>query len=190
MIISHWKEDYLTNTLNNYRRSLIRFCTWKGKDKENPAILNTEKEDARAYVIESQNELSRRTLANHISALRSFFHFCQVRGLVKNNPFKVLSLPKTDLPLPQFLTEQQAKSLMQSPYLVHQDSVKADFLATRDCLILELLYGAGLRISEVVGLNFEHLELPSGFVRVLGKGRKDVLPHRKSNSQQIQGLQK
>ena len=161
------------NTLKNYRRSLVRFCTWKGKDKENQAILKTDKQNARAYVIESQNELSRRTLANHISALRSFFHFCQVRGLVKNNPFKVLSLPKTDLPLPQFLTEQQAKNLMQSPYSVHKDSGKADFLATRDCLILELLYGAGLRVSEVVGLNFEHLELSSGFVRVLGKGRKE-----------------
>jgi integrase/recombinase XerC len=161
------------NTLKNYRRSLIRFFTWKGTQRGNRVILNTEKQDARAYVIESQNELSRRTLANHISALRSFFHFCQIRGLIKGNPFKVLSLPKTDVSLPQFLTEQQAKNLMQAPYWVHKDSGKADFLATRDCLILELLYGAGLRVSEVVGLNFEHLELPSGFVRVLGKGRKE-----------------
>jgi integrase/recombinase XerC len=161
------------NTLKNYRRSLIRFCAWKRTQDENQAILNTEKQDARAYVIECQNELSRRTLANHISALRSFFHFCQIRGLVKNNPFKILSLPKTDVSLPQFLTEQQAKNLMQTPYWVHKDSGKADFLATRDCLILELLYGAGLRVSEVVGLNFEHLELPSGFIRVLGKGKKE-----------------
>ena len=161
------------HTLKNYKFSLQRFNLWLQKASISSGILETSKQTARSYLIESQGILSRKTLANQVSALRSFFQFCQTRGWSQANPFKNLSLPKPEKTLPKFLTEQQAKELMDSPYLVHQDSNSSDFLSARDRIILELMYGSGLRVSEVVGLNHEHLDMNQMLIRVRGKGNKE-----------------
>jgi len=161
------------HTLRNYKGALQKFAHWLGKDSNENKLNQVDRQIARSYLIEAQNSLSRRTLANQVSALRCFYQFCQTRGWVISNPFKNLSLPKAEKPLPKFLTEKQARALMSAPTLVHQDSNHADFLAMRDGIILELMYGAGLRVSEVVCLNHEHLDLPSGIIRVKGKGNKE-----------------
>ncbi|MEK9772356.1 MAG: site-specific tyrosine recombinase/integron integrase [Opitutae bacterium] len=161
------------HTLRNYRGSLLQFSEWLDREESLRSILLTDKEIARSYLIEVQSNLSRKTLANQVSALRSFFQFCQVRGWTKSNPFKNLSLPKPEKTLPKFLTEAQAKLLMESPSQVHLHAKEADFLATRDRIILELLYGAGLRVSEVVALNHEHIDPHRMTVRVKGKGNKE-----------------
>ena len=135
------------------------------------SIVQTTKQTARSYLIESQDLLARKTLANQVSALRTFFQFCQTRKWTQSNPFKNLSLPKPEKSLPKFLTTQQAKALMNSPSIVHQDSRESSF--SRDKIILELMYGAGLRISEVSNLNHEHLDLKNLSVRVIGKGQKE-----------------
>ena len=161
------------HTLRNYKGALQKFAHWLGKDSNENKLNQVDRQIARSYLIEAQNSLSRRTLANQVSALRCFYQFCQTRGWTNSNPFKNLSLPKAEKPLPKFLTEKQARALMSAPTLVHQDSNHADFLAMRDGIILELMYGAGLRVSEVVCLNHEHLDLPSGIIRVKGKGNKE-----------------
>ena len=161
------------HTLRNYKGALQKFAHWLGKDSNGNKLNKVDRQIARSYLIEAQNSLSRRTLANQVSALRCFYQFCQTRGWANSNPFKNLSLPKAEKPLPKFLTEKQARALMSAPILVHQDSNHADFLAMRDGIILELMYGAGLRVSEVVRLNHEHLDLPSGIIRVKGKGNKE-----------------
>lgn len=161
------------HTHRNYRGSLLRFQEWLGKEISGSSLLSTNQEIARSYLIEIQSNLSRKTLANHVSALRSFFQFCQVRGWTSSNPFKNLSVPKPEKTLPKFLTESQARALMESPTLVHMGTKEADFLSTRDRIILELLYGSGLRVSEVVALNHEHIDPAHMTVRVKGKGNKE-----------------
>jgi len=161
------------HTTRNYKLSISRFTHWLLLQSPSLSILESNKLVARSYLIEGQNSLSRSTIANHISALRSFFQYCQKRGWIEINPFKNLPIPKPDKPLPKFLTEQQAKILMSSPAFIHADSKNADFIISRDIIILELLYGAGLRVSEVVGLNHEHIDTANQAVRVKGKGAKE-----------------
>mgnify|MGYP000005513172 FL=1 len=161
------------HTSRNYKGALQKFAHWLCLETKENKLTKVDRQIARSYLIEAQNSLSRRTLANQVSALRCFYQFCQTRGWANSNPFKNLSLPKAEKSLPKFLTEKQARSLMSAPALVHQDSNQADFLATRDGIILELMYGAGLRVSEVVSLNHEHLDLPNRIIRVIGKGNKE-----------------
>lgn len=162
-----------TNTLRNYQGALVKFSNWLLQITNKPDLLKINKEVARSYLIEAQGSLSRKTLANQISALRSFYHYSQKRKEIEYNPFKNLSLPKPDKKLPEFLSEKDAKELMNSPSLVHRGANHADFLSMRDNIILELMYGSGLRVSEVISLNYEHIDFPNQTIRVLGKGKKE-----------------
>jgi integrase/recombinase XerC len=84
-------------------------------------------------------------------------------------------LPKLEQRLPKFLTEDQMLQLLAGPQrLLENESIDA-FTACRDRLVMELLYGAGLRVSELTGLNYGSVDLEAGVARVLGKGRKERL---------------
>ena len=98
------------HTHRNYRGSLLRFQEWLGKEISGSSLLSTNQEIARSYLIEIQSNLSRKTLANHVSALRSFFQFCQVRGWTSSNPFKNLSVPKPEKTLPKFFNGTAGQS--------------------------------------------------------------------------------
>jgi integrase/recombinase XerC len=94
---------------------------------------------------------------------------------VVRNPFIGVPLPKLEKRLPKFLTEDQMKQLLTGPSrLLENESVDA-FTAWRDRLAMELLYGGGLRVSELVALNYGAIDLGSGVARVFGKGKKERL---------------
>jgi integrase/recombinase XerC len=114
-------------------------------------------------------------LHNQVSGLRAFYLYLRKQGHVATNPFTGLSLPKLDRPLPKFLSESQMRSLLNAPILLWKDGQFGEFEAFRDSLILELLYGGGLRVSELCGLNHGQVELSQGVARVVGKGRKERL---------------
>lgn len=164
-------SDY---TRRNYRQALERFFDWLKIDLGR--IMNPNevtKIEARSYLVEFQSKYSRRTLRNHVSGLRSFFRFCQARGYCEGNPFHNLTLPKPDKPLPKFLTERQTKKLLSQPKEKQSSKEGMDFLPSRDLMALELLYAAGLRVSELVGLDYGHLDTVRATVRVMGKGQKE-----------------
>ncbi|MES1166816.1 MAG: tyrosine-type recombinase/integrase, partial [Pseudomonadota bacterium] len=119
--------------------------------------------------------LDRRTLHNHASALRAFFKYWARHGRVRRNPLAGLPLPKLEKRLPQFLTEEQMKALLTGPQRLLDNQSLDPFTAWRDRLVMELLYGGGLRVSELVGLNHGDIDPDSGVARVLGKGRKERL---------------
>jgi integrase/recombinase XerC len=165
-----------SNTKRNYGHSLERFFRWLSMDCEEPANpKDVTKVHARSYLIEAQANYSRRTLRNHVSGLRSFFKFCQTRGWTKENPFHNLVLPKPDKPLPKFLTQEQMKNLLEQPKSKpgKKGNQGSEFMLLRDLMILELLYGAGLRVSELIGLDYGHLDGKRATVRVVGKGEKE-----------------
>ena len=106
------------------------------------------------------------TIARRLASLRSFFRFGQREGWTKANPAKPLRNPRKSRTLPHFLSSDEVGRLLVTP-------ASDDVLGKRDRAILEVLYSAGLRVSELAGLNSADLDLAGGVVRVRGKGRRE-----------------
>jgi integrase/recombinase XerC len=160
-------------TLRNYRTAFEDFYRWlAGAGLWAKGLDALESREVRDFVIEAQRRYGRRTLHNHVSALRTFFRYWRQHGRLTRNPLAALPLPKREKRLPQFLTEEQMTALLASPLRLLQNGGCDAFTAWRDRLAMEILYGAGLRVSELVGLTYADVDLAAGTARVLGKGRK------------------
>lgn len=117
------------------------------------------------------------TIARKIAALRAFYRFLMKRGLVANNPAAALRLPKLPKKLPRFLSIEDAATLVNGTAAQRGSEAWRALLEVRDRALLELLYGAGLRVSELATLTLERLSLGTSEIRVHGKGDKQrVLP--------------
>jgi integrase/recombinase XerC len=116
----------------------------------------------------SERKLSKRSLSRKISTLKSFFKFMVKEEEVSSNPASSLIYPKLDKPLPNFLTEEDTKRVMD----VRSDGGLMDL---RDRAIVEFLYSTGARVSEMVNLKINDLDMISGIAKVMGKGRKERL---------------
>ena len=169
-------------TVRNYRRAFGDFYLWltsRGAwELGFEALTPQDRRDRLGQsklVIDRISALDRCTLHNHDSGLRAFFKFWIRQERLERNPLAGVPLPKLEKRLPQFLTEEQMKTLLDSPGRLLAGGNLDAFTAWRDRLMLELLYGAGLRVSELVGLNHGDLDPAEGVARVLGKGRKERL---------------
>ncbi len=185
-IAAEWLEPFLAHlaqerryspyTIRNYRQAFEDFYRWL----ESAALVERGfgglgSRELRDFVIEGQRRFDRRTLHNHVSGLRAFYRYWHRQGRLAGNPFLGIPLPKLEKRLPKFLTEQQVVRLLQGPQRLLENGTADPFTAWRDRLVLELLYGAGLRVSELCGLDYGRVELEAGVARVLGKGRKERL---------------
>ena len=103
-----------------------------------------------------------------LSALRQFYAWAMRENLVSENPTALVRSPSIGRPLPKTLTESEVTALLKAP-------VVSDDIGLRDRAMLEVLYGCGLRVSELVGLSVDQVNLQQGVVRVWGKGRKERL---------------
>ncbi|MGE5308092.1 MAG: site-specific tyrosine recombinase/integron integrase [Deltaproteobacteria bacterium] len=159
------EKDFSPHTLLNYKLDLEGFRGFLGD-------IPVEKVDyftIRKYLaVLKERNLSARTVARHLSALRSFFKFLVREGFVKASPLAGVSSPKLDKHLPAFLTEEETARAIEA--LPGKDEG-----ALRDRAILELFYSCGLRVSELVGLNVDDIDLIGGIVKVRGKGKKERL---------------
>lgn len=108
------------------------------------------------------------SISRRLASLRSFFKFAQREGLADSNPAKPLRNPRKQRKLPHFLTNDEIGKLLSAPK-------KTEMMGLRDAAMLETLYSAGLRVSELVGINLNDLDLEDGLVRVRGKGKKERL---------------
>lgn len=161
-------------TVRNYRAAVAHFVDrlrvaghWQ-EDFSKVTSLQV-----RSFLVEEGRTKARRILHNQVSGLRAFYLYLRRQGIVTDNPFTGLTLPKLDKPLPKFLTKSQMRNLLNAPILLWKDGQFGEFEAFRDSLILELLYGGGLRVSELCGLDHGQVDLDQGIARVLGKGRKE-----------------
>ena len=155
-------------TLRAYRTDLARFAVQASGGSGGPPDL--DRLDAlavRGYVAALHREgLERSSIARHLSAVRSFLRFAVRQGRLKDNPAIGIPTPRIPKRLPKVLTVDETFALL--------DAIPADDLAAvRDRAVLEVLYAAGLRVGELVGLDLEDLDVGGGMVRVLGKGRKE-----------------
>ncbi len=159
-------------TCSTYGRSLKGFALWKDSDGGwDGDWSRLTPRDLRDFVIERQSTHERRTVHNQVSAVRAFLSDLRERGGIDATPAAGLVLPKLPRSLPKFLTETQAEQLLESP--AEPASPAAACEAARDQAVLELLYGAGLRVSELCGLRGGDVDPASGLVRVTGKGSKE-----------------
>ena len=128
----------------------------------------------RKYLSFLHRKNKKSSIARKISTLRSFFKYLVKEQVVPSNPAKGVSTPKVEKTLPTALTVDEAFRLMESPHRVSEKSFeRSKEKGLRDRAILELLYSSGLRVSELVGLNLNQLDLDLGIVRVMGKGKKE-----------------
>lgn len=126
-------------------------------------------QDLRTYVAAlHQAGYAKTSVARRLASLRSFFRFAQREGLCDSNPAKPLRNPRRERKLPHFLTTDEIGKLLLAPDV-------SEPMGNRDRAIFETLYSAGLRVSELVGINLNDLDLEDGLVRVRGKGKRERL---------------
>jgi integrase/recombinase XerC len=168
------ERRYSAYTVRNYRQAVEDYAHWlkqSGRPPDAFAVLTAR--DVRDFVIEAQRRFGRRTLHNHVSGLRTFYRYWMREGRLTKNPFVGVPLPKMEKALPKFLTEGQMLKLLSGPEKLLANEAISSFTALRDRLVLEILYGGGLRVSEAVSLNYGDVDFGTGSARVLGKGRKE-----------------
>ena len=157
------EKNYSQHTILNYHLDLSDFKNFLGDtplEKVDYLIL-------RKYLVTLKEKSFRpRSIARHLSSLRSFFRFLTREGLLKNNPILLVSTPKLDTHLPQFLTEEEVSRLIEF-------CVPKGELGLRDRAIVETFYSTGMRVSELVRLNLDDIDFIGGVVKVKGKGKKE-----------------
>ncbi len=160
--LAHLKveKQYSPHTISGYERELRRFRGHYHGD-----LCQAQTHDVTLFAAWLRHQgLQVRSVQRALSAIRSFYGFLLSRRKVQANPAAVARAPKAKRKLPKVLDTDQAAKLF--------DREVATPLDIRDRAILELLYGAGLRLSELVGLNISDVELGNGFANVTGKGKK------------------
>ena len=158
------------NTIQAYRGDLLKVlahCREQAIDNW-PAL---QIQSLRHFIARQHHQgQSARSLARLLSSVRGFYRYLIREGLCQHDPANGLSPPKGERRLPKVLDTDRAQQLLDG-------GVDDDFIARRDQAMLELFYSSGLRLSELAGLDLDHLDLPAGLVQVVGKGNKArVLP--------------
>jgi len=179
------QRNFSAHTVRAYRRDLEQFCGFLAGEAEGDAaagrltrrLLSAGPADVRAYLARLRSgEYSKATMARKLAALRSLYKFLVRIGRVTVSPAAVIRTPKQDRRLPTCLDESQVAALLAAPLEADDDrSELRRMLARRDRAVLETIYSAGLRISELTALNVEDMDLSGGTLLVRGKGRKERL---------------
>ena len=170
------QRNFSKHTIKAYSFDLKEFSRYlKSLGVDSPQKI--ERMEVRGYIaFISEHKVARNTLLRKISAVRSFLSYLFSSGEMENDPFELITIPKTEKRLPRFLTEGEVGRLEDSnaPPQVNAEE-KSYLFAARDFAVLTLMYSSGLRRSEVSGLNIGDLDFYGGFARVTGKGSKERL---------------
>lgn len=154
------------NTILSYSEDLIRFLNFLEKNKID-TIHGVDTTTILAWLIDlAKNGLSAKSRARHLISIRGFFKYLLNEKIIIANPLKNVNIPKTGLSLPKFMTVQEVSDLLDVP-----DIRKPREL--RNAAMMEIMYGSGLRVSELVSLKLQDINLDANVVRVMGKGSKE-----------------
>ncbi len=157
-------------TLEAYSRDIIRYRNFLDENKatafseeDTPLIL-------KHLIHLRKTGLAARSRARHLAAIRGFYRFLVQEKILRNDPARLIDLPKSGLKLPHVLSTEEIELLLKAP-----DTDKPNGI--RNAAMLELLYAAGLRVSELINLKLQDINLEAGFVRIFGKGsRERIVP--------------
>jgi integrase/recombinase XerC len=165
------------HTVRAYEGDLLRFLRFLSKD-----FLGVEPDTIRPSDVDplavrsflaalTRDELGKRSQGRALAAVRSLFRYACREGILAANPAQAVKTPKAPKTLPRHLRPGEVENLLEAPSVAASIGDKP--LVLRDRAILELLYAAGLRVSELVGLDWRDIDLSARVLRVMGKGRKE-----------------
>jgi integrase/recombinase XerD len=167
------EKGYSENTQAAYRNDLHQFANFLESLNPPPTEWSqVDKDTLISFVLDlREREYSSATVARKVAAIKSFFHFLIDERVVEDNPAGTLDAPKAKMRLPKALSRSAIERLLEAP--AKNRSAKG----LRDKAMLELLYASGMRVSELVNLDVDDVNLASGTVRCRGKGNKErILP--------------
>src|SRR6476661_4446462 len=158
------------HTLKGYREDLHALADYLADDGgQSPAPGSISTNELRGFLSALHEAgYAKTSISRRLASVRSFLKFGQREGWAKANPAKALRNPRKSRKLPHFLTTDEVVKLLSAPQ-------GKSLAAVRDRAILETLYSAGLRVSELVGVTDGDLDFPAGIVRMRGKGKKERL---------------
>lgn len=161
-----WSTEGLSdNTLAAYRSDLLHFDTYI--QRQALALLTIKQADVRAYLEHRFEEgFANSSSARLMSSLKRFYGYLRMKNQINVDPMEMLQAPKLTRKLPDSLSEEDVSALLNEP---NTD----DPIECRDKAMLELLYATGLRVTELVSLTLEEINLNQGLVRIVGKGGKE-----------------
>ena len=175
-VVTKEVEDFLTylekerrfslHTVESYKEDVSFFVGFLSDNKR--SVNEVDVALIRGYLLELTNSgLSKSTIKRNIAALKHFYKFLFLRNYISNEPFELITSPKQEEKLPDFLSDDEIVQLLEA------NRRRTDELSSRDQAILELMFASGLRASEVVNLTLQSLYLRERIIRVFGKGKKE-----------------
>lgn len=159
-----FEKKYSENTISSYFLDLKKFTNYVKKDYD-----KIKKEDIQKYIQDLSKKESSLSISRTISTLKSFYKFLEINKYTKSNPLTLINNPKQPKTLPKVLSEEDVNKLLDI-------NLKTDF-DFRNKAMLELMYGSGLRVSELINLNVNDIDVNNCTVRIFGKGSKErIIP--------------
>lgn len=161
------------NTVSAYRRDLEQMAAFvETSFPDACAPKDIDRLVLRAWLGSIAEHVVAATLGRKLAAVRSFFSYLQRQGVLAKDPTTLLASPKIRRKMPAFLSQHGAAEVMEAP--LGQPAIRPA-AQLRDVLALELLYGSGLRVSELIGLDLQSIDRSQGLIQVVGKGKKERL---------------
>ena len=161
-----FERNFSDNTLDAYIRDIKKFSLYAEKNLENSKPKSITYEDLQEYLIlQSKQKISERTQARWISSIKSFFKYLLEEEIRDDNPATLLEGPKLGLYLPDTLSVEDVERITKNINL-------STDLGVRNQCMVEVLYGCGLRVSELIELKISDINFKEGFLKVEGKGQK------------------
>ena len=150
------------NTYKSYMDNLVNFCKYFGCDKKVNTIHITDGEIKEYFY---KLDVTAKSKAHYITVIKSYYNFLLSEGIIKDNPILGISMPKLEKKLPVYLTIDEIDRLLDIKLTKPNDY--------RNKAMLEVLYGTGMRISELVNLKLSQIDFDNNTIRIMGKGKKE-----------------
>ncbi len=160
-----YQKNYSEHTVINYKHDLEEFKLFC--DNKNIEMLKIKYNDIRLYLVYLYDKkINRNSVSRKLSGLRGFYKYLVRENIVSDNPFTNISSPKKDKKLPKFLYYEELEKIFDSI------NIKTP-IGKRDYLIIEVAYATGIRVSELVDIKIEDIDMRNFIIRVIGKGNKE-----------------
>lgn len=163
-----FEKNYSNYTVTSYIKDIEDFYEYLKSDNFGNLLTITKTNIPRYYLsyLSTTEELKKKSIARKLSSLRTFYRYLEREGIVDDNPFEMVETPKADKVLPKVLYTNEINAIFDSI-----DTTTA--IGKRDMLIMELLYGSGLRVSELCSLEPSSIDYSNEMIKVFGKGHKE-----------------
>ena len=172
------------NSIKSYNHDLVLFKKFLNTNKINVTPISCKAENIKSYLYKNLSKKNSRSQARSISAIKSFFNYLIFEGHLKESPVSNIEAPKIERKLPKVLTLDQINQLIKSVDLNHQ-------FGQRNKTIIEVLYGTGIRVSELINLKLSNIFFEENIIKVTGKGNKErFVPLGKKASDEIKSYLK